>query len=202
MLFSLFILDFPFNGKFNGVFKNTYNKNDVSVIASSSWECHSTSLANVYQTKPESVFDPDDKFEWCSKFNQSKTDYPWIATIFKDKTLTLSGYSIRTGCCDTYTYCCSLYSWSLLGSNDNKTWTKLHSMKKYEDFKNCKIRSFPVDKNGSFSMFKIVQEEPEPNCWYCMVISKIEFYGSFKESNNKETTYEDEISIIGRLKNV
>ena len=38
MLFSLFIREFPFNDKFDGVFKNTYNDKDVSVVASWSRE--------------------------------------------------------------------------------------------------------------------------------------------------------------------
>ena len=50
-------------------------------------------------------------------------------------------------------------------------------------------------------MFKIIQDEPQPECWYCMDISKIEFYGSFNENYNEEITKEEEeVSIIGRVK--
>ena len=190
------------NEKFDGVFKNTYNEKDVSIVASSSSQCYFSSLGKDILTKPESAFDPEDKLEWCSDINRSKTDYPWIAAIFKDKKLTMSGYSIKTGCCESDWCCCIIYSWSVLGSNDNKTWTKLHSVKKNKELNYCDERSYRVDKKGSFSMFKIIQDEPEPGCWYCMDISKIEFYGSLRESNIEEITNEDEVSIIGRVKSV
>ena len=92
MLFLLFIRDFPFNDKFNGVFKNTYNKKDVSVVASGSRRCFFSSINKEILTKPESVIDPEDELEWCSNVNKSKTDFPWIMTIFKNQKLTLSGF--------------------------------------------------------------------------------------------------------------
>ena len=201
MLFSfLFIRDFPFNDKFNGVFKGTYNKDDVSVVASGSRVCFIPSAGKDILTKPESVIDPEDKLEWCSNINQSKNDKVWIATIFKDKKLTMTGYSIKNGCCETNACCCLIYSWSVLGSNDNKTWTKLHSVVKDDDLEICEEKSFHVDKKGSFSMFKLVQDEPEPGCWYCMNINRLEFYGIIDDDELEEISSEEEVSIIGRVK--
>ena len=201
MFFSLFIREFPYNEQFDGVFKNTYNKNDVSVAASGSRACYFYSINKDVLTKPESVIDPNDKLDWCSNINESKNDHPWITTTFKDEKLSLSGYSIKSGCCDYSICCCLIYSWSLLGSNDNKTWTKLHSVEKNKEFRDCTEKSFKVDKKGSFSMFKLIQDEPEPGCWYCMDISRIEFYGTMSNNDysNDDVSNEDEISIIGRV---
>ena len=93
-----------------------------------------------------------------------------------------------------------IYSWSLLGSNDNKTWTKIHSVEKDTELKICEEKSFPVDTRKSFSMFKFIQDEPEPGCWYCINIKRIEFYGSMNEENSEEISIDDEVSIIGRIK--
>ena len=205
MLFSLLIREFPFNEKFDGVFKNTYNEDSVSVVASGSTECFFPEFGKDILTKPESAIDPEDKLEWCSNINRSKTDYPWISTVFKNKKLSLSGYSIKSGCCKYSTdgCCCLIYSWSILGSNDNKTWTKLHSVRNDLELGICKEKSFQVDKKGSFSMFKIIQDEPEPGCWYCIALSKLELYGTLSDYNNdngEEVSNEDEVSIIGRIK--
>lgn len=202
MLFSLFIREFPFNEQFDGVFKNTYNENHVSVSASGSRPCFFYKLDKDVLTKPESAIDPNDTLEWCSNINNSKNDNPWIMTSFKDRKLSLSGYSIKSGCCEETNCCCLIYSWSVLGSNDNKTWTTLHSVEKNKEVSECVEKSFRVDKKESFSMFKFIQDEPEPGCWYCMDISKLEFYGTIFENDNsnEDISNEDEISIIGRVK--
>ena len=201
MLIYLFIREFPFNDKFDGVFKNTYNEGDVSVVASGSSECFFHSLGKDILTKPESVIDPEDKLEWCSNFNRSKTDYPWIAAIFKDRKFTMSGYSIKSGCCELASVCCcNIYSRSILGSNDNKTWSKLHTVEKDKTFRKCEEKTFKVNEKGSYSMFKLIQDEPLPGCWFCMSISKLEFYGSSNNDKGNEIPNEDEVSIIGRLK--
>ena len=90
-----------------------------------------------------------------------------------------------------------------MGSNNNITWTKLHSAEK-DELKICSEKSFPVDKKESFSMFKLILDEPQPGCWYCMRISKLEFYGTINENEeiSNDSTNEDEVSIIGRLKRV
>ena len=202
MFSFLLIRDFPFNDKFDGIFKNTYKDNSVSVTASGSHECYFSSLGKDVLTKPESIIDPDDNLEWCSNINKSKNDRPWISTVFKDKKVAINGYSLKTGCCDFYGdgCCCILYSWSIFGSNDNKTWTKLHSVEKDKELGICKEKSFKVDKKGSYSMIKLVQDEPEPGCWYCIALSKLEFYGSINEDMAEEISSEDEVSIIGRVK--
>ena len=201
MLISLLIREFPFNDRFDGVFKNTYNNKDVSVEASGSSRCYFYSLDRDVLTKPESVIDPEDQLEWCSNLNKSKNDHPWLTVVFNDRKLTASGYSLKAGCCENVNGCCCIpYSWSILGSNDNKTWTKLHSVEKNKELKYCKEGSFRIDKKGSFSMFKLIQDEPEPDCWYCIALSKLEFYGTFSGGKFDEITSEDEVSIIGRLK--
>ena len=160
------------------------------------------SLDKDFLTKPESVIDPQDKLELCSNINKSKNDRQFLATVFEGRKLALSGYSIRSGCCEYLSSrsCYLIYSWSILGSNDNRTWTKIHSVEKDKEHEDCKEKSFKVGEKGSYSMFKIVQDEPEPRCWYCMNINKLKFYGSMSESDGDVVLNDDEISIIGRVK--
>ena len=91
-----------------------------------------------------------------------------------------------------------MYNWSLLGSNDNKTWTELHLIEKPKRFNTFEEKFFKVEDKKSYSMFKIIQNEPEPGCWFCMTISRLEFYGSIDD--DKEVSNEEEVSIIGRIK--
>ena len=202
MLLFLFIRDFSYNEKFDGVFNNIYNEKYISVVSSGSSSSYFTTIRLDVSTKAESVINPRDKLEWCSNIDRTKKDRPWIVTIFRDRKLTMSGYSIKSGCCEIAKSgcCCMLYSWSILGSNDNKTWTKLHSVEKDQDLKKCTEMSFRVDKKGFYSMFKIMQDEPHPECYLCFSINQIEFYGTIDKDIDEETSNVNEVSIVGKYK--
>ena len=200
MLFLLFLQEFPFNNEFNGVFNNTYNPVDISVVASGSINNYFPSIGKEILTNPKSAIDPEDNLEWCSNLNQSINDYPWIEVIFNNKKLLMTGYSIKSSSCYAYNCCCVIYTWSLYGSNDDKVWTKLHSDAKNDELRRGHNETFKVDAKNSFSMFKIVQEEPESSCPYCLNLDRIEFYGTLEKDARKEITFKDEVSIIGRVK--
>ena len=203
-LYLISLRIFDFNEDFNGVLKTIYNEESIAAYSSSNRPCYVPNLKKDILTKPENALDPNNENEWCSRVNKTKTDKPWIMAYFKRNSLKLSGYSIKAGCCADYGCCCLIYSWSLYGSNDNSTWVKLHSVKSNRILEKCKEQSFQVNENENnqfFSMFKIIQDEPEPSCWYCMDIKRIEFYGSLANSyeDNIDIQDDEEISIIGKV---
>ena len=196
----IFVEIFDYNENFNGVLKHTYSKESVAAYASNSRPCYEPKLKRDILTQPENALDPNNEFEWCSRVNKSKMDKPWIMAHFMNNALKISGYSLKAGCCSDYGCCCLIYSWSLYGSNDNETWTLLHNVEANNYLQKCKEQSFQITNNNQFySMFKLVQEQPEPSCWFCMDIKRIEFYGTLSHASDNEIQDEEEISIIGKI---
>ena len=201
MILFIFIRTFPFNENFNGLFQNMYNDSIAKIEASGSRYCWDFDLKDDVLTKPENAIDPNAKHEWCSNFNRSKSDKPWISFDFKEISFRISGYSLKAGCCGDTNCCCKIYSWSMQGSNDNKTWASLHSVEKDDDFFKCKEKSFKISESGNYRFYRMIQDESQPNCWYCMDISRIELYGDLNtdQYNNIMIDSEEEVSIIGKV---
>ena len=164
------------------------------------------------KTDPLHVTDTvERKTDWCSNINRSKKDYPWLSVNLKGKSIALTGYSLRSGCCyygcccDDGAYvrcCCEIYSWSLQASHDNKTWETIHKVEKDSKFYACQNRSYDV-KSSPFEFYRIIQDEPWPGCDFCMCINKFELYGQVGNSKfvltNNDEEEEDSISIIGKI---
>lgn len=196
-------LIFPFNDKFDGLFKKTYKQNITSIECSGSISIWNRTQKKDILTKPEYAVDPDaEEYEWCSNINRTKNDHPWLLFDFRKKKFSLSGYSMKLGCCDEMGCCCIIYSWSIEGSNDNKTWTKIHQLEKQKDFRDCDSRSWET-KSTPFSYIRLIQDEPHPNCWYCIGLARIELYGILSGDNIEisDVEAEDEVSIIGKVYN-
>ena len=185
--------------------------NDVSVSVSGTigqyyqGKCH--------QTVPEHIIDNiERKTDWCSNINKTKTDFPWYTLSLKGKSMRINGYSIRSGCCyygcccvdddkRVYGCCCDLYSWSLEGSHDNRTWVTLHKVEADREFYDCRNRTYEIKPTEYYEYVRIIQNEPWPGCDLCMCINKLELYGvaldgHFIDSDENE----DSISIIGKIK--
>jgi hypothetical protein len=130
--------------------------------------------------------------------------------------MSLSGYSLRSGCCFFYDWCCDdngeivdydcccrIYSVSLQGSNDNVTWTVLHKIEKDERFDSCIDKTFNIQETQSYRYVRLVQEEPAPGCRYCMCLNQVEFYGKVSGidvEDAEEEIEEEPVSIIGKIK--
>ena len=91
----------------------------------------------------------DEYSEWCSNIVSDTKDpakNPFIQYSIKGKQMRVKRYSVRNGCCRysccctedgkivDYGCCCTLYSYSLQASNDNKTWKVLHRVEKDKSF--------------------------------------------------------------------
>ena len=166
-----------------------------------------------HQTVPEHIIDSvQRKTDWCSNMNSSKTDFPWYSVSLKGRSMRISGYSVRAGCCyygccclddknRVYGCCCDLYSWLLQGSNDNMTWVTIHKVEKDTDFYDCKNRTYDVNSADYYQYIRIIQDEAWPGCDLCICINKLELYGTTADKqfvDNEDT--DDSISIIGKVR--
>ena len=162
----------------------------------------------------------DEYQDWCSNIVEDKKNpekNPFIQYSIKGKQMRIKKYSVRNGCCRydcccdddgkviDYYCCCTLYSYSLLASNDNKTWTTLHKVEKDKSFYTCQTKTFELEKETQpFTYFRFVLNEEWPNCPKCMQVNQIELYGSTTNSGyvsyNENTEDDESISIIGRVK--
>lgn len=201
MLVCLFLRYFEINDNFNGIFKTTYIENFTRVEASGSGLCYDKNLRKDIRTKPENCVDPESKLDWCSDMDFERKRMPWLLISLKEKFVKISGYSMKLGCCEYGYCCCRIHSWKLEGSNDNKTWSLLHEGVRDKDYKDCDQKTFQT-KEGTYSMFRLSQTEPWPDCPSCIFINKIELFGELLESEYSRPSIVDndeEVSIIGKV---
>ena len=144
---------------------------------------------------------------------------PWIQFFLKNKAMRLKGYALRNGCCyydycccdpETGKYldyycCCQLYSFSLQGSNDNKTWKIIHRVEKDDTIRICQIKTYEFDMTEGFQFIRLVMDEEYPGCPKCMQLNQVELYGetiysSYYSSYEDDLDNEESISIIGKIK--
>ena len=215
----LFISFSPFPERSDALLST--NENELNIEASGSLGMYlSDSICR--PTFPNNTLISDRKYDWCSNIGNDESDKPWISYQIPHKSMKLNSYSVRNGCCDYLcccntkngkpigSYCCCrLYSFSLLGSNDNKTWTILHRIEKDANIKRCEIKSYDIKTENSFNFIKFVMDQETPGCPRCMQVNQIELYGKLFDSQYPLNTYnnynnneevDDSISIIGKVK--
>jgi hypothetical protein len=165
----------------------------------------------------------DEYKDWCSNIATNKDDpklNPFIQYSIKGKQMKVTRYSVRNGCCRYYTWCCheedgkiidydcccSLNSYSMQASNDNKTWTVLHRVENDKTMFYCTSKTFDIEQNAAskaYTYFRFVLEKEHPGCPKCMQINQLELYGETISSGfipDSENADDDEsISIIGRI---
>ena len=170
-------------------------------------------------TYPNQTLIGEAHLDWCSNLMKSTNDSPWISYHLPNKAMKIRGFSVRNGCCyddifmccrdpqsgaDSYLdCCCRLYSFSLQGSNDNKTWKTIHQIVKDNRFRWCELNTYEFDLSESFNIVRFVMDEGYPGCPKCLQINQIELYGervnSDFDSYENEEDNEESISIIGRV---
>ena len=131
-------------------------------------------------TYPNYTITESEKHDFCSNIAKNN-DRPWVSYSFPGKELKLTGYSLRNGCCyyycccseETgeiidYSCCCELYAFSLEGSNDNKTWTKLHQIKDDQDYISwCQVKTYQLSTTNSYKYVRFVLDDQRhgwPRC--------------------------------------
>lgn len=175
-----------------------------------------------HMTNASETLIPKDYSDWCSNVAIDKLDKkynPWVQYSIKGKQMKVSRFSVRNGCCrhaccciddngvsrDLECCCCTLFSYSLLGSNDNKTWHVIHKVDKDRNFNVCQTKTFELDKKTApYVFFRFMLDEEWPGCPKCMQVNQIELYGELVSngyiSSDESQEDEESISIIGRIK--
>lgn len=166
------------------------------------------------RTYPNETVNFNREIDWCSNIGKDKNDKPWISFNLENKVMKITGYAVRNGCCsycccsletgsDEYC-CCRLYSYSLLGSNDNKTWKVLHRVENDTSFYYCLYKTFEVENNEKFAFIRFTLDEQWHGCPFCFQINQIELYGEASPRDqqfiNGEDDNEESVSIIGKIK--
>jgi hypothetical protein len=169
-------------------------------------------------TSPNLTLQTDVKLEWCSNIPTSSSGNPWIAYSLPKKKMVLTGYSLRNGCCyysccciddntliegNTYSCCCMLYSFSLQGSSDNKSWSVIHKVEKRTDFYYCKYETFEFPEAQPYKYIRIILTEHYPNYPNCLILNEVDFYGRTVNDDDylPDIENEESVSIIGRIHN-
>ena len=164
---------------------------------------------------PNQTLVGDKMSDWCSNIAKSPNNKPWISYSLQGKGMRVSGYSVRSGCCaylccciddatDIDYCCCELYSFSLQGSNDNRTWKIIHKVEKEKEFWNCKTMTYNFDMTESFRYIRFVQDEKKPYCSFCMALNQFELYGEIVSNDGinyaiGDDDNEESVSIIGKI---
>ena len=185
----------------------------ISVEASGSLGVHYD--GKCHKTYPNQTLIVDEKLDWCSNIADNKKDEkPWIMYSIKGKGMKVTGFSVRNGCCwypcccidddhmVDYACCCRLDSFSLQGSNDNKTWKTIHHEEKDKIYYDCQFKTYNFPETESFTYIRFVLDKEYPDCPRCMQINQIELYGRTTDSmfmdNDEES--DESVSIIGKVK--
>ena len=170
-----------------------------------------------HQTYPNNTIVSDEKLDWCSTISKSNDDKPWISYNLNKKAMRLTGFSIRNGCCHylcccitdnsvvDYDCCCRLYSYSLQGSNDNKTWKTIYKIESDDDIFYCQFKTYEFPLTESFNFVRIILDEEYPGCPSCLQINQLQLYGetidsSFGSPASENEDEDESISIIGKIR--
>ena len=216
MIFLIFMEFIAFPNREDAILQKAQDsKQKINVDASGSLGLYYKGKCN--KTYPNETLVADEKIEWCSNIAKSKEDKPWISYNLPSKSMSITGYSIRNGCCwyacccaddgriIDYKCCCRLYSFSLQGSNDNRTWETIHKVEKEDEFWGCKTMTYEFkEATKSYRIVRLVQDEEYPNCPFCMQINQVELYGTTKSSSDIFDTEDyiendESVSIIGKI---
>lgn len=218
MLFLIFMEFIAFPERDDAIFKSVSTATPNSIQTSSSGSMGKYMNGKCLQTFPNETLNDNAKSEWCSNIASKDQENPWISYTIKNKAIKATGYSVRNGCCyficcciddETdidYDCCCELYSFSLEGSNDNKTWKTIHSVKKDSMIRFCEVKTYSFkEKTEPFRYIRFKHDEARPGCPNCIQINQIEIYGDTVDmaSASYDESYDDNdesVSIIGKVK--
>ena len=212
-VFVLFVAFVAFPDSSDSILSHA-SKNQINIEKSGSLGLYHG--GKCHMTYGNETLTSDEFSDWCSNIALEKNDpkqSPWIQYSLKGKQMKVNKFSVRNGCCRYYVWCCTeednkvvdydcccrLYSYSLLASNDNATWTVLYKAEKDKTFYLCQTKTFEIPNPKAYTYYRFVLDEEWPGCSKCMQINQIELYGETFASNfvSYESQDDDEsISII------
>lgn len=199
----------------DGIFKKIYSKHNIIFDVSGSSQQYINGTKQT--TKPEYAIYPWDKtYDWCSNCAKKQDEHPYITFSVAKKKFKFNSYFLRCGCCydagccceeSGYCFDCCLYSWSVLISDDNKTWTEIHKIKD-DSMRICNEKTYNLDKSYEAKYVRVTQNEACPGYKPCISINKFEIFGDVIDDNMRQEeddnfvsfhdVYED-VSIIGHI---
>ena len=205
----------------DGIFEHAEHIEDI--ITSSSGSLGFYKDGKCVLTSPNMTLGKDDeKQEWCSNIiskEESKEGKikPWISYRIKNKRMRSKGCAIRSGCChydccciddseiiDTYC-CCSLFSYSLQVSDDNRTWRTIHRVEEDTEFWSCRNRVHEFKQIEEFTFIRIVLDKQRTYYKNCFSLNKFEVYGETIHDNGRyydgyeDNDNDESVSIIGKI---
>lgn len=209
-----FVLSYSLTAITNGIFEKVYHDKIIIVDASGSSRQHIN--GSMQLTKPEySIYPWNKAYDWCSNCLRSYDEHPWITFSLDQRRIRLTGYFIRAGCCyydrcccdDGRYYCakCCLYSWSLQISEDNKTWTSIHTIEKDDAMRRCAERTYKFEKEYTARFIRLIQNEPCPGDPPCISLNRFDLYGEITGVEPIADDFvsfhddDDDVSIIGHI---
>ena len=174
--------------------------------------------AKCHPTFPNQTLTSNEEEDWCSNLQRGADDKPWISYSIKNKAMKVKGYAIRNGCCyydfcccnpetdERYDMdcCCELYSFSLQGSNDNRTWKTIHKVEKDSSILFCQVKTYEFDMAEPFNLIRFVMDQEKPGCPKCIQLNQVEIYGelvtsAFGFDYEGDDEADESISIIGKI---
>ena len=213
MLFLLEFISFP--NKENAILSEiSHDETELSLYASGSMGLYYDGKCR--KTHPNATLNDSEDIDWCSNIPEKGAGKPWIGYELKNKSVKITGYSLRSGCC--YYPCCidddkildseccrNFYSFSLQGSNDNKTWKTIHRVENDKDFMSCLVKTYDIkSQHESYSYIRLVLDEQSPGSSYCMQLNQFEIYGEIGDNTFRQIIIDDEsdeyVSIIGKVR--
>lgn len=203
----------------DGIFEHIELIDDIIATSSGSIGLYKDGKCTL--TSPNMTLGNDDKTtDWCSNIinkneNEDGKIKPWISYRIKNKRMRSKGYAMRSGCCfygcccidDSDLIdsdcCCSLYSYSIQISDDNRTWKTIQSVEEDKEFWDCTNRVHEFDKVEEFTFIRLVLDKQRPYCRNCFALNKFEVYGETIRDNGQYYESEDDndesVSIIGKI---
>ena len=209
LLLLYFFTSFP--SRKDDIFKNEGDHDSIFVEASGSIGQYRNGKCVL--TNPNETLSSDDRnTDWCSNI-AGKNENSWITYAIKGKMMKISGFSIRSGCCysdccctdngsDIYC-CCDLYTITVHGSNDNKTWNQLHKIVKDNNFPACTTKTYEVKGAEYYKFIRFTNDEQYPGCPNCMALNQVALYGKVQNSGSSFYDSDDSdeaVSIIGKVR--
>ena len=168
--------------------------------------------SNCYPTFPNFTINSNRKFDWCSNIALG-SEYPWISFNIPQKSMKISGFSLRNGCCFQGDNCCnpqtkkklninccsSLYSYSIQGSNDNRKWITIHRVERDNNIQWCQTKTYEFEMSEPFNYIRFQMDEEKDGSPKCLQINQIELYGKITPQRFSSFSDDESISIIGKI---
>jgi hypothetical protein len=115
-------------------------------------------------------------YNWDEYWYSNNTANSWIQFDFKDRNISVTKYTIKSGRNDGY-----LVQWSLSGSNDEESWTILDERHTQDLNGPDHVRSFECkgdqSSTSSFRFIRLTQTGPNSSNRHNLQIANLEFYG-------------------------